>query len=67
MKIVRTLVRIVGAVLGVVFSGLGIYWLINPIMSGTQDIFFNFSIIGLGAMFLIWSLSSRYHKVPYKQ
>lgn len=67
MKTLRTLIRIVGALLGLVFVVLGVYWLINPIISGTEEVVFNFSIIGLGAMFLLWALSSRYHKAPDKE
>ncbi|RUO74903.1 hypothetical protein CWI80_06125 [Pseudidiomarina sediminum] len=67
MKTLRTLIRIVGALLGLALVVLGVYWLINPIISGTEDVVFNFSIIGLGAMFLLWALSSRYHKAPDKE
>ncbi len=67
MKTIRTFFRIVGAILGIAFIVLGVYWLINPIVSGTKDVVFNFSIIGLGAMFLVWALSSRYHKALDKK
>jgi len=67
MKTIRTFIRIVGAILGLAFVMLGGYWLIDPIVSGTKDVVFNFSIIGLGAMFLFWALSSRYHKASDKE
>ncbi|EHR40894.1 hypothetical protein [Alishewanella jeotgali] len=67
MKTIRTFIRIVGAILGLAFVVLGVYWLINPIMSGAKDVVFNFSIIGLGVMFLVWALSSRYHQAPDKE
>lgn len=67
MKNLRTFIRIVGAILGLALVVLGVYWLINPIVSGAKDVVFNFSIIGLGTMFLVWASSSRYHKAPDKE